>query len=114
MSKMIEVSDQDYARIQHAADADGMPLGAWVVANLPLEKNGAEPPVASPCTNRRPDRTVADMLGGAMPRGSNVPARAQARFHRPGPVVGSRGRQGHRRRYSGCVAGMIVGTAVLF
>lgn len=65
MSKHIEVSDQDYARIQQAADADGMPLDAWVVANLPLEhENGAEPTTAPPCTNGRPARTMADMLAG--------------------------------------------------
>ena len=64
MSKTIEFSDQDYARIQEAADADGMPLGPWVVANLPLAKNGAEPPAASPCTNGKPARTMADVLAG--------------------------------------------------
>lgn len=66
MSKMIEVSDQDYERIQDAAAKDGMPLGPWVVANLPLESAGGEPAVTPPCTNGKPARTMADRFAGRL------------------------------------------------
>jgi hypothetical protein len=63
MSKTIEVSDQDYARIQDAAAADGIPLDAWVVANLPLNGRGSLP-TAPASTNDKPARTMADVLAG--------------------------------------------------
>jgi hypothetical protein len=64
MSKTIEFSDHDYARIQDAAAAEGKPLGAWVVENLPLESEAAPFPVAPPCANGKPARTMADVLAG--------------------------------------------------
>lgn len=62
MSKMIEVSDQDYARIQQAASADDMPVDAWVVENLPLNGNdhAADPP--SPDPDGRPAKTMYNAL----------------------------------------------------
>lgn len=61
MSKSIEVSDQDYARIQQAADADGMPVDAWVIKNLPLEP---VPPEVPSATNGKRARTMADLFSG--------------------------------------------------
>lgn len=60
MSKTIKVSDEDFVRIRNAAAAEGLPLGAWIVANLPLETN----PVVVPCGGGRPAKTMADLLAG--------------------------------------------------
>ncbi|HEX6037354.1 hypothetical protein [Longimicrobium sp.] len=62
MSKTIEVSDQDYARIQHAAEADGMPVDAWVVENLPLNGNGKLPEPALLDAEGKPAKTMYDLL----------------------------------------------------
>lgn len=64
MSKTIEVSDHDYARIQHAADADGMPVGAWVVENLPRNGNGT--PHEKPFLDHegKPAKTMYDLFKG--------------------------------------------------
>lgn len=64
MSKSIEVSDQDYARIQQAADADGMPVDAWVVENLPLNGNGPAADAPLPDPDGKPARTMADLFAG--------------------------------------------------
>jgi hypothetical protein len=63
MSKTIEFSERDYARIQRAADADGVPVEAWVVANLPLDGAGSQP-AAPTSANGKPARTMADVLRG--------------------------------------------------
>ncbi len=60
MSKSIEVSDQDYARIQQAADADGMPVDAWVVGKLSLNGNAADKPLLGP--DGKPAKTMYDVL----------------------------------------------------
>lgn len=68
MSKRIEFTDQDYARIQHAAHADGMSVDAWVMKNLPLNGNGkpngngsaAELPL--PDAEGKPVQTMYDLL----------------------------------------------------
>jgi hypothetical protein len=61
MSKMIEVSDQDYARIQDAAAADEMPVGEWVVTHLPL--NGKLEETVSPDADAQAE-TAAGVLRG--------------------------------------------------
>lgn len=86
MSKSIELSDQDYARIQRAADAAGMPVDAWIVENLPLNGNGKlrETPLLD-CEGN-PAKTVQDLpsgragvmvSGGATPAGLPVPPAAK-------------------------------------
>jgi hypothetical protein len=65
MSKMIEVSDHDYARIQDAADAAGMPLDTWVIENLPLEgpapvQKGEVPPGP----DGKPAKSMYDLFAG--------------------------------------------------
>lgn len=69
MSKMIKVSDQDYARIQDAADADEMPVDEWVVAHLPLNGNGngnAKAEQVPPSTNEKPAKTMYDRFAGRL------------------------------------------------
>jgi hypothetical protein len=65
MSKTIEFSESDYARIQDAAAADGMPLDAWVVANLPLEApapvQNTEVPLGP---DGKPARSMYDLFAG--------------------------------------------------
>ncbi len=53
MSKTIDFSEQDYASIKRAADAAGVPVDAWVVANLPLEQSRTD---AAAATRRGADR----------------------------------------------------------
>jgi hypothetical protein len=65
MSKTIEVSDHDYARIQDAADAAGMPLDTWVIENLPLE--GPAPVQKSEVPlgpDGKPARSMYDLFAG--------------------------------------------------
>lgn len=67
MSRTIEVSDQDYARIQHAADAAGMPVDAWVVTKAAPGRDAKEPaPPLRP--DGQPARTMADLLAGRIGR----------------------------------------------
>jgi hypothetical protein len=73
MSKSIEFSDQDYARIQHAADADGVPVDAWVVDRLPRDNPEADPGAAP--------RTMGQRLAGRPGRigsGTGQPSSADA------------------------------------
>ena len=60
MSKTIKVSDEDFVRIRNAAAAEGLPMGAWVVAHLPLETK----PAVVPSAGGRPAKTMADLLAG--------------------------------------------------
>lgn len=59
----IDFSEQDYASIKRAADAAGMPVDAWVVANLPLE---TRPPAPAECNGPKPGRTMADRFAGRL------------------------------------------------
>ena len=60
MSKSIELSDQDYARIQRAADAAGMPVEVFLIKNLPGDNPQAGPGTAP--------RTMGERLAGRLGR----------------------------------------------
>ena len=65
MSRMIEVSDQDYARIQRAAEIAGVPVDEWIVGNLPLNGSGGrvdDQPL--PRQDGKPTKTMYDLLKG--------------------------------------------------
>lgn len=64
MSKPIEFSDSDYARIQHSADADGMSLDAWIVSHLPLGNAAGEPEKALLGPDGKPAKTMYDLFAG--------------------------------------------------
>lgn len=68
MSKMIEFSEADYARMRDAAAAAGVPLDEWIVTNLPLNGIGvhAEAPTAQPRPGHKPAKTMADVLAGRL------------------------------------------------
>jgi hypothetical protein len=55
----IKFSEQHYAAIKSAADADGMPVDAWVVAHLPLDRE-----LPQPAPEVKPARTMADLFAG--------------------------------------------------
>lgn len=60
----IEFSEQDFAAIERAAAAEGIPVDEWVVANLPLNGSRAESHASPPSTGTKPGRTMADLLAG--------------------------------------------------
>lgn len=72
MSKMIELSDSDYAVIQEAASAAGMTADEWIVARLVALGEIAEESVeASPETlgpSSQPAKTLADLFAGRIGR----------------------------------------------
>ena len=59
----IDFSEQDYASIKNAADAAGMPVDAWVVANLPLKTRPSAP---ADGTGSKLGRTMADRFAGRL------------------------------------------------
>lgn len=62
----IEFSEQDFAAIERAAAAEGIPVDEWVVANLPLNGSRAESHAYSPSTAAKPGRTMADRFAGRL------------------------------------------------
>ena len=68
MSKSIEFSDTDYEAIHEAAAAQGKPVDAWVVENLPL---GSEADTAADVPlgpDGLPAKTMYDLLAGRIGR----------------------------------------------
>ncbi|HEU4881752.1 MAG TPA: hypothetical protein VFT45_05890 [Longimicrobium sp.] len=59
MSRSIELSDEDYARLEHAAEVEGITPAEWIARRIPTW--GKEP---EPCLNGKPTRTMADVLAG--------------------------------------------------
>jgi hypothetical protein len=72
MSKMIELSDSDYAAIQEAASAAGMTPDEWIVARLVASRGTAEEGVnassAASDPNAKPAKTLADLFAGRIGR----------------------------------------------
>lgn len=63
----IEFSEQDFAAIERAAAAEGIPVDEWVVTHLPLNGSRADAPDASPsCGEAKPVRTMADLFAGRL------------------------------------------------
>jgi hypothetical protein len=60
----IKVSDQQYAVIESAANAEGIPAEAWVVAHLTLECDARQSVKARPASEAQPARTMADLFAG--------------------------------------------------
>lgn len=68
MSRSVELSREDYARLQRAAEEEGVTPPEWVARHLPAC------PEAQPCTNGKPAQTIAGVLARQVGpfRGSNV------------------------------------------
>jgi hypothetical protein len=59
MSRSIELSDEDYAHLERAAEMERVTPAEWVARRIPTW--AAEP---EPCPNGTPARTMADVLAG--------------------------------------------------
>lgn len=66
MSKSIEFSDPDYEAIHEAAAAQGKPVDAWVVENLPLGSDAAADVPLGP--DGLPAQTMYDLFAGRIGR----------------------------------------------
>ena len=68
MSRSIELSDEDYARLERAAEIEGITPAEWVASRVPTWRDA--PKVG---TNGKPARTMADLFEGRIGRfsGSN-------------------------------------------
>lgn len=58
MSRSVELSDEDYARLERAAEVEGITPAEWVARHLP----GC--PEAKPCTNGKPAQSLAERFAG--------------------------------------------------
>lgn len=65
MSRSIELSDEDYERLERAADIEAITPAEWVARRLP------ECPQAQPCANGKPVQTLADLFAGHIGRFSS-------------------------------------------
>jgi hypothetical protein len=59
MSRSIELSDEDYVRLERVAAVEGITPAEWIARRIPTW--GKEP---EPCLNGKPARTMADVLAG--------------------------------------------------
>jgi hypothetical protein len=62
----IEFSEQDFAAIERAAAAEGIPVDEWVVANLPLNGSRAESHASPSSPEAKPAKTMADLFAGRL------------------------------------------------
>lgn len=62
----IEFSEQDFAAIERAAAAEGIPVDEWVVAHLPLNGSRAESVDVPPSPETKSGRTMADRFAGRL------------------------------------------------
>lgn len=58
MSRSVELTDEDFARLERAAEVEGITPAEWVARCIPRSTNPL------PCTNGKPARTMADVLAG--------------------------------------------------
>jgi hypothetical protein len=72
MSRSIELSDEDYARLEQAAEMERLTPAEWIARRIPM-CGEAE---AQPSPNGEPDGTTADVLTGRV--GEIVSGRNQA------------------------------------
>jgi hypothetical protein len=59
MSRSVEPSDEDYARLEQTAEVERITPAEFIAPRIPT---GAKDP--EPCSNGRPARTMADVLAG--------------------------------------------------
>ena len=59
MSRSVELSDEEYAHLERAAEVEGITPAEWVARRIPTW--AIEP---EPCSNGTPARTMADVLAG--------------------------------------------------
>ena len=65
MSRSVELSDEDYARLEEAAAAEGVTPVEWVARHLPAC------PDVQPCPDGAPPQTLADLFAGHIGRFSS-------------------------------------------
>lgn len=58
MSRSIELPDEEYARLERAAELEGVTPAEWVARHLPACTR------AQPCANGTPAKTMADLFAG--------------------------------------------------
>jgi hypothetical protein len=63
MTRSIELSEEDYARLERAAAQEGITPAEWMVRRIP--RWAAEP---KPCANGKPAKTMADLFEGRIGR----------------------------------------------
>lgn len=64
MSRAVELSDEDYARLEEAAAAEGVVPAVWISERLPQ-------PVVQPCADEKPVQTLAERFAGHIGRFSS-------------------------------------------
>jgi hypothetical protein len=60
MSRSVELSDEDYARLERAAEVERITPAEWIARRIPMWA-GSEPLT---CPDGTPARTMADVLAG--------------------------------------------------
>lgn len=65
MSRSIELSDEDYARLERAAEVEGITPAEWVASHIPAY--GDAPELAA---DGKPARMMADVLAGRVGLGA--------------------------------------------
>jgi hypothetical protein len=59
MTRLIELSEEDYARLERAAEVEGITPAEWVTRHLPT---CADEP--KPCSSGKPAQTLAERFAG--------------------------------------------------
>jgi hypothetical protein len=65
MSRSVELSDEEYARLEEAAATEGITPSAWIAERLPVRPEG------QPCLNGKPAQSLADLFAGHIGRFSS-------------------------------------------
>jgi len=91
MSRSVELSDEDYARLEEAAAAEGVTLVEWVARHVPAGPEG------QPCSNGTPPQTLADLFAGHIGRFSSGDGKPRIEELREsfGEYLEARHRAGH-------------------
>jgi hypothetical protein len=77
MTRLIELSEEDYARLERAAAQEGITPAEWVARRIP--RWASAKPLT--CPDGTPARTMADVLAGRVglfSSGSGLPSSADA------------------------------------
>jgi hypothetical protein len=65
MSRSVELSDEDFERLEEAATAEGVTPGAGAAERLPVRSD------VQPCWNGKPPQSLADLFAGHIGRFSS-------------------------------------------